>query len=243
MDDMRRDLKLEILPQPTLTTCGPTSLHAVYRYHGVDVPLDRLIEEVRALEAGGTLAVYLGCDALERGFDATIVTYNMQVFDPTWFAPGVDIAERLRAQAEIKKDRPKVQVATAAYLRFLEQGGRLEFEELNAGLILGHLRAGRPILAGLSATYLYDCAREREDDVEDDLRGDPVGHFVVLVGYDAARRQVLVADPLHDNPGFGSPYYAVRVQRLLGAILLGIVTYDANLLILEPREPRPSSGT
>jgi hypothetical protein len=240
---MRRDLKLEILPQPTLTTCGPTSLHAVYRYYGLDLALDRLIDEVRALEAGGTLAVYLGCDALERGFEATIYTYNMQVFDPTWFVPGVDLADRLRAQAEIKNDRPQLRIATAAYLRFLELGGRLEFVELNSLLLLRHLREGRPILTGLSATYLYGCAREREDDVEDDLRGDPVGHFVVLVGYDASKRHVLVADPLHDNPRFGSPYYAVRVQRLLGAILLGIVTYDANLLVLESREESSSHRT
>jgi hypothetical protein len=33
----------------------------------------------------------------------------------------------------------------------------------------------------------------------------------------------------------GSRYYAVRVQRLIGAILLGIMTYDANLLVIEPR--------
>lgn len=239
---MRRDLKLEILPQPTWTTCGPTSLHAVYRYYGLDLPLGQLIDDVHAFDAGGTLAVYLASDALGRGFRATIYTYNMQVFDPTWFAPGVDLAERLRAQAEIKKDRRRLPSATAAYLRYLELGGRLKFQELNARLLLGHLRAGRPILTGLSATYLYGCARERDDNVEDDLRGDPVGHFVVLVGYDAARRHVLVADPLHDNPRYGSPYYAVGVQRLLGAILLGIVTYDANLLVLEPPESRPSHG-
>ncbi|MGA1869652.1 MAG: hypothetical protein ACMUJM_14030 [bacterium] len=30
-------------------------------------------------------------------------------------------------------------------------------------------------------------------------------------------------------------YYSVRVERLLNSILLGIVTYDANLLIIEPK--------
>ena len=95
-----------------------------------DAHKTQLESSARALEAGGTLAVYLGCDALERGFDATIVTYNMQVFDPTWFAPGVDIAERLRAQAEIKKDRPKVQVATAAYLLLRRDVDGTEFDEV-----------------------------------------------------------------------------------------------------------------
>jgi hypothetical protein len=41
------------------------------------------------------------------------------------------------------------------------------------------------------------------------------------------------------NPLVGSRYYAVQVQRLIGAILLGVMTYDANLLIIEPKRPRP----
>jgi hypothetical protein len=47
----------------------------------------------------------------------------------------------------------------------------------------------------------------------------------------------MVADPLQDNPRFGQQYYNVNIERLVASILLGIVTYDANLLILEPREP------
>jgi len=242
MMPMRRRLKLDILQQPSVTTCGPTCLHAVYGYYGLDLPLNRVIREVHALEAGGTLAVFLASDALERGFGATIYTYNLQLFDPTWFEPGVDLAAKLRQQARVKH-RPKLRTATEAYLRYLELGGKLEFVELDSRLLLRHLRRGHPILTGLSATYLYDCARERSDDVEDDVAGDPVGHFVVLVGYDARRRKVQVADPLHDNPRFRSPYYAVSVSRLINSILLGIVTYDANLLVLEPPARRPSSRT
>jgi hypothetical protein len=36
-----------------------------------------------------------------------------------------------------------------------------------------------------------------------------------------------------------SRYYAVRVQRLIAAILLGVMTYDANLLVIEPKRARP----
>ncbi len=61
---------------------------------------------------------------------------------------------------------------------------------------------------------------------------------MVLYGYDPATREVLVADPLGDNPRYGGHYYRVRLTRLLGAILLGIVTYDANLLVVRPRRTR-----
>ena len=39
-------LPVEILPQPDETTCGPTCLHAVFRYFGEDEPLERIIERV-----------------------------------------------------------------------------------------------------------------------------------------------------------------------------------------------------
>jgi len=94
------------------------------------------------------------------------------------------------------------------------------------------------VLTGLSATYLYGCAREHEDDY-DDVRGQPTGHFVVLCGHNHARNEAIVADPLQDNPRFASHRYRVGMDRLIGSILLGIVTYDANLLVITPqRKPR-----
>ena len=68
----------------------------------------------------------------------------------------------------------------------------------------------------------------------DDIRGVPSGHFVVLCGYDAQHREVLVADPLLSNPITGSNQYLVSIDRVICAILLGILTYDANLLIIVP---------
>jgi hypothetical protein len=227
-------LDLSVLPQPDDSTCGPTCLHAVYRYWGHEVPLSRLVSEVTPLPGGGTLAVSLACHALRAGFRSEIFTYDLRIFDPTWFTSGVDLAERLRAQREAKR-KPKLLHATAAYLEYLELGGVIRYTELQAGLIRRYVASGVPILTGLSATYLYGCSRERANRY-DDVRGEPVGHFVVLSGYDRSSRKVMVADPLLDNPLFGSHYYAVRMDRLIAAILLGIVTYDANLLVLTPAD-------
>lgn len=234
-----RPLRLEILAQPDDVTCGPTCLQAVYAYHGLPEPLGRVIEEVEPLAAGGTLAVSLANHALLRGWRALIYTYNLHVFDPTWFErPGIDLRGKLEAQARRKRDR-RLREASTAYLRFLSQGGTLRMEELRPRLIRRWLERDRPILTGLSATYLYGCAREVGERVMhfDDVGGAPQGHFVVLCGFDRDRGEVLVADPLHDNPGFRVPSYWVGIERLVGAILLGVLTYDANLLVLEPPEP------
>jgi hypothetical protein len=235
--ETRRTLELAILPQPDLRTCGVTCLHSVYGYHGLHAELAALIGDVEHLDSGGTLAVMLACDSLRRGFKATIYTYNLYVFDPTWFKQRpAALARKLQRQAEIKHD-PRLRVATRHYLDFLDLGGRVRFEDLNGALIRRFLNRGLPILTGLSATYLYGTAREDpERDEYDDVRGSPCGHFVVLCGYNREERTVRVADPLLPNPMSGDrQFYDVEMDRLIGAILLGIVTYDANLLVIEPR--------
>lgn len=230
-------LPVHIRPQPDETVCGPTCLDAVYRYYGDDIELERVIQETGKLEQGGTLAVFLGCHALERGYRATIYTYNLSLFDPTWFSGStVDLRERLLQQRAHKRV-PKLRVATDAYLEFLDLGGTIRFRELTPHLIGEYLNRSIPVLTGLSATYLYGTPREIADtDDYDDVRGEPSGHFVVLCGYDGGQGRVAVADPLRPNPISDDRYYFVDTYRLLGAIYLGVLTYDANLLVLEPRD-------
>jgi hypothetical protein len=241
---MESKLQVEILPQPDDFSCGPTCLHALYRYYGDEIPLERVVAEVPMLESGGTLDVLLANHALARGYKAKVFTYNVQMFDPTWFGEAqVDLAERLRLQLD-HKDSPRLRVATEAYLLFLERGGEVRFEELTSTLIRKYLSREIPILTGLSATYLYRSPREYGPEGRpDDVRGKPAGHFVLLHGYDKDTREVLVADPLQKNPFAKTHNYVVSVDRLICAILLGILTYDSNFLIIEPRRRRKPQGS
>lgn len=226
-----------MMPQPNDETCGPTSLHSVYNYYGDKLSLERVIREVQYLETGGTLAVFLACHALRRGYQAKIYTYNLKLFDPTWFGePSPVIIEKLLQQQQHKKSK-KLQDSSAAYIEFLTLGGELSSRELNPALLKKYFARGIPVLTGLNATYLYQCKREyvpkNGKAFSDDVRGFPMGHFVVLCGYDDEKRHVIVADPFKGNPMSKNNYYSVDAGRLINAILLGIVTYDANLLIIE----------
>lgn len=229
-----RPVKFAIEVQPDTTTCGPTCLHAVYRHFGDDLSLAEVIDQIERLDHGGTLDVFLANHALERGYRATIHTWNLEVFDPTWFAePNTDVTAKLREQLTAKR-REKLRIATRGYLAFLGAGGKLRLDDLNRDLLRRLLADGHPVMTGLSATYLYRSAREwGPEDTEDDIRGEPVGHFVLLTGYDRKSREITVADPTSPNPR-GSQRYRVHIDRVIAAILLGALTYDANLLVIRP---------
>jgi hypothetical protein len=233
---------IDILPQPDDASCGPTCLQAVYRHFGDEIDLQQVMAEVTSLKDGGTLAVYLACHALQRGFRATIISYNLQIFDPTWAtASSLEIAEKLTLQLAHKKHLPGFEVTTNAYLDFLRLGGRLQFKVLTTALIRSYLKRSIPLLSGLSATYLYGTAREYVDGnalVYDDIRGVSTGHFVVLADYDKEQRKVLIADPLWSNPVSPGQHYFVDISRLMCAIMLGTLTYDGDLLIIEPRRKK-----
>ncbi len=230
------DLCFDIKRQPDDTACGPTCLHAVYRYYGDSIGLPEVISETLQLTGGGTLSVWLACHALQRGYQTTIFPYNLQIFDPTWSGfPPETIAQRLKRQLDWKGEIPGFRRVTNAYLDYIRLGGELKFEVMTAALIRRYLKKSIPILTGLSATYLYGTAREADVDgqcVFDDVRGESVGHFVVLAGYNRENRTVLVADPFVPNPVAPSRFYPVNIYRLICAIMLGILTYDGDMLII-----------
>ncbi len=229
-------LNFDIKAQPDEITCGPTCLHAMYQYYHDDILLEEVVKEVKSLKTGGTLAVMLGNHALKRGYKAHIYTYNLNVFDPSWAnEPSAKIIDNLKKQMRYKFRSKKLQVASKAYIKFLESGGVIHQKELDEHLIKSYLKRSTPILTGLSATYLYGTPREiPANNKFDSIKGEPAGHFVIITGFEEETNNVYLADPMNINPK-ESQFYTVTFDRLINSIMLGIVTYDANLLIIEPR--------
>ncbi len=220
--------------QPDDVTCGPTCLAQVYRFFGRERPLEDIIRETPRNPDGGTLAVNLGIRALLDGYSATIYPYNLRVFDPTWWNLGKsELEARLKRRMRAVESK-RLQRALKSYVTYLGLGGKVRFRELTRHLLVRILMTGRPILTGLSATYLYRAMREYGDEY-DDIRGEPVGHFVVICGYYPKSDRFLIRDPVSHIPFSRTGKYSVPTERLIPAILLSDVTYDAVLLVLGAR--------
>ena len=236
-------INLTIHTQPDDESCGPTSLHAIYNYYGLKISLRRVMSNVAKSRSGGTLASMLGQDALRHGFITELYANSVKIFDPTWFAEsGAGIKEhlidKLEQQMQIKQSI-SLQQESKAYIEYLLLGGHINFKTINVQLLKEYFVQKIPIIAGLSATYLYRSPREiyteHGESMYDDIRGTPSGHFVVLCGYDDQHRLIVVADPHRANPISHDNYYKVSSNRLINAIMLGVLTYDADLLMIKPR--------
>jgi hypothetical protein len=241
---MEIDLPVRIERQPDYTTCGPTALHAVYRYYGDPIDLKTVIKETPKLPGGGTLGVHLSVHALRRGYEVTTWLCNVRHMDPTWFQKPTDILAKLKERSKAKGhlDDPRYGPALQSAEEYLTLGGKLVWGDLSPELIGKTLAQGTPILTGTNGTYLYQCARETETG-PDDVRGDAFGHFIVLCGYSEKDHTVAIADPLLDNPAHGTKYYRATVWRLLGAIFLGVGSDDGNLMLIKPKGWKgPASG-
>lgn len=227
-------LDVQRFSQPDGVTCGPTCLAKVYRYYGYEKPLDDIIAETPRNPDGGTLAVNLGISALKNGFRPALYPFGLQIFDPTWRRlPRRELIKKLERRYQAVSGR-RFRRAVSAYIAYLNLGGRIVFREPTIGLLVGLLRRGHPILTGLSATHLYRTPREYEERY-DDVRGDPTGHFVVISGYHPGQNKFVVVDPFENVPFNKSGKYQVAAERLIAAILLGDVTYDAVLLVVGRR--------
>ena len=240
---MNVSLPVAIQRQPDYTTCGPTSLHAIYSYYGDTITLPEVIEQITKLEGGGTLSVHLAVHALRRGYQADIWVCNVSHWDPTWFKQKTDFKAKLQARIEARglAENARYAQALRSCMEYLDLGGKLHWGDLSPRFIYNVLKKKAPILTGTNGTYLYQCSRETAEG-PDDVKGDAFGHFIVLAGCDTARGTIDVADPLLDNPLHGTRYYTVGVHRLIGAIFLGASSDDANLLVIRPKPKTISSS-
>jgi hypothetical protein len=228
-------LDLHVTQQPDDESCGITCLKAIYEYYAHPTSLATLKHEIEHWRTGGTVAVNLARHALAHGYDAEIYTYNLKIFDPTWKdLPPKELSQKLR-QRQSRVRSVKQKEVIRFYQDFLRKGGKVRFDDLDEDLMGRLFRLHKPVICGLSATYLYQQSRETHDNEEDDVAGHPVGHFVVVSAWDPHTRMVTIQDPLRKNPFSDTGTYRLPFVKFSNAVMLGILTYDENLLAIAKR--------
>jgi len=226
-------LQFTVPQQPDDESCGITCLQAVYKHYGFETSAEALKHQVvHWQKTGGTVGVNLARHALAHDFSAEIYTYNIKVFDPTWSElPKETLLAKLKLrQKRVRSSRQKKEISF--YLDFIKHGGTLRFDDLNEELFRRLLASQRPVICGLSATYLYQSVRELSNNQENDVLGQPVGHFVVVSAYNAETHEVQIHDPLRRHPLSATGTYSLPFQKFSNAVMLGILTYDANLVVI-----------
>jgi hypothetical protein len=243
------------LVQPDDISCGPTCLAQVMRFHSdlLADPTDLGARLTRNPD-GGTLAVHIGQLALDLGWHARLYPLGMRVFDPTWWSLSpTELAGKLSARAAgLPEGDAREDVEH--WLRFVQCGGELCFAEPDPTLLMGILDRNRPVICGLSATWLYREARTNPfTNALDDVLGWPTGHFVTIVGYADSGARFHVVDPspdadrvFDDTPELycssGRGRYLLPADRLIHSILLGDATRDAVLLeVWKPTDTPPEA--
>lgn len=230
-------LPVDRIEQPDDLTCGPTALLQIYRYYrsqgvGEKRSLEEVIRDTRRNPDGGTLGVYLALAALAEGWTPSLFSFNLDIFDPTWSGLGSEaLVAKLESRVrEVEGER--LRRVIRAHAELLRKGGHVHLVDLDRRLLVGLLAAGHPILTGLSATWLYRTPRELGEE-EDDVGGWPVGHFVVISGYQPEDDLFLVVDPSRQLPFSHTGLYPVPSERLMASILLGDATFDGVLVVLD----------
>ncbi len=158
-------LGFTVEPQPDDVTCGPACLHGVYRHYGDPISLESVMSDLKMLEEGGTLDVFLANHALAA---ATRPRYT-----PTTCSCSIRPGSTCRATSCVlgsKRRRPSrrnvldCKPPLAATTSSCGSAASSSLRDLEPALLRNLLNRGTPVITGLSATFLYRSVRDVPDD-------------------------------------------------------------------------------
>jgi hypothetical protein len=175
----------------------------------------------------------LGLYAISRGFNATIHTRSISIFDPTWFkicrsdllvklSKKVENLSDLSARAEGFK---KFELEAKRVIEFLNAGGDLNFSPFSINCMNSYLDKKIPIITTFTGPLLYGLPKETFGQA-DDIGGDPWKHSLVISSY--SKENFRVVDPSKIK----GRRYDVKADSLLDSM----IRYDSNFLAVFPRK-------
>lgn len=227
-------MRLNILPQINHQLSGAETLRGIYAYYGEDISMDDLVVSTTRFSNRRLRPLALAIDALERGYAVTVHCCDTRIFDLSWMGlVSSELKEKLEYHKS-KADSVHLTQTFDAYIQILEKGGTIDLSEINRAVIRKAVELKAPIIAAVSATHLFHSKREYLDSkdrpVLDDAKGKTAGHLVAVTAW--VGKEITLHDPYLANPITGKAKYKVYISRLMRSILLGVLSYDAQMVVI-----------
>ncbi len=205
--------------------CEPTCLKMVTDFLDKDRKFDLkgIIKDTQSELKYMDWDYKIGIAALKRGFNARIITFSNDLFDPTWAKLSKKkIIEKLKKRLKfvLKYDKRDMhegyiwwwyESSLKAAIEFLEKGGEVELKPISKELIKNYIKKNIPVITPLNGSIFYNRKRVYRGRYND-IKGEYFGHCVVTSGF--KNNKFIITDP-------GNLSDKTR----------GIVEVDSNVLI------------
>lgn len=176
--------------------CEPTCLKMVMEFLDKKIKFDlkEIIRDTQSELKYKDWDYKIGIAALKRGFNAKIITFSNDLFDPTWAKLSKKkIIEKLKKRLKFvlkynKRDINEGYIwwwyesSLKTVIEFLEKSGEVELKPISKELIKGYIKKNIPVIAPLNGSIIYNRKRVYHDKY-DDIRGEYFGHCVVISGF------------------------------------------------------------
>ena len=177
------------------STCGQTSLRAVLDYFGLKFSLSEILKGVRLYKTG-TYIEDMALFAKSLGFKTKIITFDPEFFDPTWAnLPQKSLLRKYKRSMKFKRGRKRKR---EKILNYLKKGEKYSLQIPSRKLLFSYLKKKIPPILCIFSTILRKEKRRKNSKLND-IAGKPMGHFVVLMGYE--NKKFIIMDPNSQKGG------------------------------------------
>jgi len=227
--------------------CLPACVSAVFEFYKINLGVDGIIKKISIdSEKLYDWEFKAGKLAIQKGLRAKIYSNVSLIFDPSWSALNRrSLIKKLKKELNYSKKREKVigrepnqkhyiypnkEIASRmtkeikSAIKFLEIGGKIDFNPISKEKIQKYIDNNIPIIASINPTLLHRMKRVYNDK-PDDIRGITWGHVIVISGYD--NKNFVISDP---GGNFYKGSFEYKIDKDL--LLEGILRYNGQLLIL-----------
>lgn len=211
--------------------CVQASASQILSYYGIHKTIMDIKKEVpvyidsQGINRGTSLG-HIAAHFQKLGLSTILHTSDVILFDPSWKKiDSTNLITKLKARLPHLVhgwyDKTTLTLIVDGYIQYLNNGGQIIFPIIDIPYILKYLKQG-PIYMTVSYNVLNQCSKYdfTKIDTQDDLKGLPSTHAIVISGYSNGTFDIV--DP---DINYGG-YRKIPESRLLAAFYLAETDMD-----------------